>query len=121
MNHYRSEDAMPPGIKKKSVWDKTSTWMTASGITIVTVATFAVWAARTGEENVVKPYICKVISEEAPKLHAPIEGRLSAIESRLSNAENDTKIIRYIVEAGASKEVIRAAVDKARDSTFKVR
>jgi hypothetical protein len=112
---------MPPGIKKKTLWDKTSTWMAASGITITAAVTFAVWAARTSEETFVKPYICNIITEKAPQLHAPLEARLSSVECKINNLENDTKIIRYIVEAGASKETIRAAVDKARDSTFKVR
>ena len=96
------------------MWSQTRTWFAASGITIVTAIGFAGWAARGSEQNIIRPYVCKVLAEESVRLHAPLEYRMGSVE-------NDTKIIRYIIEAGTSKDVIQSAVARAKDSTFRVR
>jgi hypothetical protein len=111
---------MTPGVgtttrqRKKTFWTFARKWYAASGITIVAAIGFAGWAARMSEERIIRPYVCDIINNESPRLHAPIE-------SRLHNLENDTKVIRFIIEAGTDPEVIRAAVAKAKDSTFRVR
>lgn len=100
--------------RKKTFWTFARKWYAASGITVVAALGFAGWAARTSEEKIVRPYVCSILNNESPRLHAPIE-------SRLSNLENDTKVIRFIIEAGTDPAVIKAAVARAKDSTFRVK
>lgn len=100
--------------RKSGFWTVARKWYAASGITIVAAIGFVSWAAKTSDEKIIKPYIREIVNEETPISHKPIE-------DRLSNLENDTKVIRFIIESGTDPAVIRAAVAKANDSTFRVR
>jgi len=108
----------PTAVKKKSFWTLAKKWSAASGITIVAAVGFVAWAGKFTEQKITRPYICGLIDSvvfvKKDALHKPLE-------DRLENLENDTKVIRFIVEAGTDPAVIQAAVAKANDSTFRVR
>jgi hypothetical protein len=104
---------MPRTSVKKDFWTITKKAALACGVSASMIIGGVVWAAKTGEKQMVRPYICKVIQEESNSLHKPIEDKLNSLES-------DMRVVRCIMEVTVPREKLEEAKRNAQNPIFKV-
>jgi hypothetical protein len=104
-------------VHKKS-WSTTKKFVAASGVTITMAISFAVWAARTGEQKIVRPYIANIVRMENEPFQQTIVQRLDKFEE---NVVHDMRITRCIQEIVVDERTRNEAIRRANDTTYKLR